>query len=110
MTVTSARPGRMRAGSGTGQSQARPVISAAAQQPPTTGPVNEQPAGGAPGGIHAGELGHDDVRVAELRHRGFGGEVGLQALAGGTTGRVSASPSASSSTIGAGSCADSTAR
>ena len=45
------------------------------------GSGNQEPPGSAPGGIHPGELGQDDVRFAELGHRGFGGQVWSQALA-----------------------------
>ena len=38
-TASSARPGTMRAATGTGQVHARPVTSATAQHEPTTGPV-----------------------------------------------------------------------
>ena len=107
MQVMSTRPSRMRAGSG--MAEARPASHRRGLAGTDGPPDPEQPAGGAPGGIHADEAGHDPLRLAEFGHRGLGGEIRCQALP--ELGLVrSAKPSASSSTIGAGSWAARTSR
>ena len=78
--LISTRPNRTRPAIGTGQVQARLVISAAAQHAPTTGPVASSLRAVRRGRAYPGEGGHDDLRRAELGERGAGCGIRVQAL------------------------------